>query len=417
MASSTATAAADVVVVGLGAMGAATALQARRLGRSVIGIDRHHPPHRLGSTHAETRITRLAVGEGPQYLPLVRRSHELWRSLETESGRRLLWETGGLILTEQTPTPGDRWDDFAVRTHAIGADAGIPVSLLDPADASRRCPPLQVPDDVSVAYEPTAGLVACEAAVTAQLDLARAAGAALAFGETVMAVEPDDDGVDVFTDRGRYRADQVVLAAGPWLASGTGPDPTPGGPGPSGGQHGFGLAAPVDAEALTVTRQVVYWFEADDPAAFTVEAMPFVMWVGETIDDYLAVFPTPPGMTAAVKVLGEQFDTTTDPDRVDRVVSAEEIARFHARNVAPRVRGLSERCVRAEVCLYTNTADDDFLIDTHPETDRVTLISACSGHGFKHSAALGEAVAQRLVLGASTIDLSPFARRQYARPA
>jgi len=88
----------DLAVVGLGAFGAAMAFHATRLGLSVLGIDRHDPPHTMGSTHAETRITRLAVGEGPQYLPLVARSHEIWRELEAETGVPLLHECGGLII-------------------------------------------------------------------------------------------------------------------------------------------------------------------------------------------------------------------------------------------------------------------------------------------------------------------------------
>ena len=89
----------DLIVVGLGAMGAATLLHARRLGQRVLGIDRYDPPHDFGSSHAETRITRLAVGEGPQYLPFVARSHELWREFETETDEQLLHQSGGYILS------------------------------------------------------------------------------------------------------------------------------------------------------------------------------------------------------------------------------------------------------------------------------------------------------------------------------
>jgi sarcosine oxidase len=56
-----------------------------------------------------------------------------------------------------------------------------------------------------------------------------------------------------------------------------------------------------------------------------------------------------------------------------------------------------------------------FLIDRHPEHDAVTIVSACSGHGFKHSPAIGEAVTQQLLDGASGIDLSPFALASYSR--
>ena len=384
----------DVVVIGLGAVGAATVHQATGQGLRVVGIDRHHPPHRFGSTHAETRITRLAVGEGPEYLPTVRRSHELWRELERRSGRRLLHRCGGLIITGQTSVGGDRWGDFVTRTNEVAIAAGIDFELLDPAAAVDRHPALLGLEAERIGFEPTAGLVDCEGAVAVQLDLARRNGADLRLGETVTAIEPDADGVDVVTDRQRRRADRVVVATGPWLPE---------------------LAPAVDAEILRVTRQVVFWFEADDLDRFAVDAVPFVMWIGDTIDDYLAVFPTLPGGTGAVKVLGEQFTASTDPHRVERAVSPAEIAAFHRRTVAPRIAGISDRCVRAEVCLYTSTPDDHFLIDTAPDSDRVLIVSPCSGHGFKHSAAIGEALAQRLATGTSTIDLDVFRRDRITR--
>jgi len=109
-----------------------------------------------------------------------------------------------------------------------------------------------------------------------------------------------------------------------------------------------------------------------------------------------------------VKILGEQFLQTTDPNGVDRTVTQAEIDTFFDNHVAPKFRGVRRNCVRAEVCLYTNTPDDHFLIDHDPRSDRITVMSPCSGHGFKHSTALGEAVAQQIATGTSTHDLRPF---------
>ena len=378
----------DLIVVGLGAMGAAVAHHATAMGLGVLGIDRHHPPHELGSTHAETRITRLAVGEGPQYLPFVRRSHEIWRELEDRSGRTLLHTTGGLIITGSTPVRGQRWEDFVTRTAAVAEPAGIEFEVLDGAEAGRRYPMLRGLDGLQVGHEPSGGLVMAEEALTVQIEAARAGGADIRTGEQVTALRPDADGVDVVTDRGRHRADQVVVATGPWMAE----------------------LDPGDADRLRVTRQVVFWFDVDDLDAFTADRFPFVMWVGDSDEEYFGVFPTPPGATPALKVLSEQFVEATDPETVDRTVGSAEIAEFHDRLLAPRVRGVRRRCVKAAVCLYTNTPDDHFLIDHAPDSDRITFMSPCSGHGFKHSTALGEAVAQRLAMGSSTLDLAPFAR-------
>jgi sarcosine oxidase len=93
---------ADVIVVGLGAMGSAVAFRLAERGLRVIGLDRFRPPHEHGSSHGETRITRLAIGEGADYVPLVTRSHELWREIERETETRLRPRTGSRTRTFQT---------------------------------------------------------------------------------------------------------------------------------------------------------------------------------------------------------------------------------------------------------------------------------------------------------------------------
>src|SRR5271157_4045068 len=89
---------ADVVVVGLGAVGSAALYQSAKLGARVIGIDRFSPPHDQGSSHGETRITRRAIGEGREFVPLVLRSNQIWQELEAATGRTLLTRNGGLVL-------------------------------------------------------------------------------------------------------------------------------------------------------------------------------------------------------------------------------------------------------------------------------------------------------------------------------
>ena len=109
--------------VGLGAAGSATLLQLARRGLKVCGIDRARPPHALGSTHGESRVTREGIGEGLQYVPLARRSHELWRVIEAEvipactqlGMGQIVWSPmaqgvlSGKYLPGQPPPPGSRF--------------------------------------------------------------------------------------------------------------------------------------------------------------------------------------------------------------------------------------------------------------------------------------------------------------------
>lgn len=384
---------ADLAVVGLGAIGAATAHRAAAAGLSVVGFDRFSPPHELGSSHAETRITRLAAGEGPEYLATVARSHEIWRELERETGTDLLHQCGGLIIGPSSGGGADgRWTDFVSATAAVADTAGVEFERLEAPDVRARWPRIRVGDGNVAGLERSAGIVMVERAVAVQLALARELGARIHTNEAVLTIDPDDTGVNVTTPQRTIRVARVVTAAGAWLPE---------------------FLTDADEALVEVTRQVVFWFDVDDLDAFAVGRLPTLIWAGEEISDYIGVFPIAAGTTPALKVLGEQFDRTTTADAVDRTVSESEIAEFHERLVVPRLDGVTPNCVRAAVCLYTNTPTDDFLIDTDPRSDRIMIVSPCSGHGFKHSAAIGEALAHAAAGIDPFVDLGPFSRRRF----
>ena len=111
---------------------------------------------------------------------------------------------------------------------------------------------------------------------------------------------------------------------------------------------------------------------------------------------------------AGVKLATEQFTQTMQPDDERPAPSATAATRMYETQVRGRLAGVSGRCLRAVTCPYTVTPGFGFVIDRHPEWERVLVASPCSGHGFKHSAAIGEALAERAVEGTSRLDLSPF---------
>jgi len=159
-----------VIVVGLGAIGSAACLQLAASGVSVIGIDPYAPPHPWGSTHGDSRITRVAIGEGREYVPLVRRSHELWRELEQMSGARLLTRSGIVILAQ----PLSR---FLRLTRASAREYAIEHEDLSTGEVRARFPMFAVEEQTEAYYEPEAGYLRPEAAVAAQLEFASRAGA------------------------------------------------------------------------------------------------------------------------------------------------------------------------------------------------------------------------------------------------
>ena len=375
----------DLIVVGLGAMGSAALFHAAKAGHNVLGIDRYDPPHSLGSSHAETRITRLAIGEGPQYLPFVARSHEIWRELEQTSGRDIFYQTGGYIIAPRASSTSERWGDFVNVTASIAAANDISYQTMTAGDLMARQPNLLVSDDFIVGFEPTAGVVLIEEAIAAQLSSARSLGARTLVDTPVTSLEPDADGVTVSTATQNFRAAKVIVTAGAWIGD---------------------LVPTVEAH-LEVTRQTVVWFEVDDPDAFSTESFSYVMWPGHTIDEYLALWPAPPG-SFGLKAMRERFDQPCHPDTVDRTVSDAEIAELYEQYIDGKVDGVRPTALNSAVCLYTNTPDDHFLIDHHPDSSDIIVASPCSGHGFKHSTALAEAMVQLALTGQSTLDLTPF---------
>ncbi len=364
----------DAIVVGLGAMGAATAWQLARRGRAVLGIDRHHPPHALGSTHGETRVTRLAIGEGEQYTPLAIRSHEIWREIERETGERLLVECGGLIVSGEGSRATCHVPGFFANTLAAAKRYGVSHEVLDAPSIRRRFPAFAVRDDEVGYYEPSAGYVRPEACVEAQLALARRHGARLHAGETVLEVGESAGGAFVRTDRDTYRAARVVVTAGPWLP---------------------GLLGSAWEGRFVVRRQVLHWYEPRDAAAFAPGRFPIFIWELAGHAQPIYGFPVVPG-GAGVKIATEQVDEATTPQSVRREVDTREARELFEAKIAQGFPGLTGRCLASVACLYTMTADSHFVIEPHPAFPRVLVASPCSGHGFKHSAAIGESIAARL---------------------
>lgn len=376
----------DVIVVGLGAVGSAALYQLARRGVRALGIDRFQPPHDQGSSHGETRITRLAIGEGAPYVQFVRRAHQTWRELEAVTGRSLLCSVGGLVFgSAGTCGAAHGRGDFLETTIEVAEKHGIVHEVLEGAALGNRFPQFRWRGDERGYFEPEAGFVRPEECIAAQLESAARLGAEIVTGERVMAWKSSGAGVEVTTERGRYEAAKVILSAGSWLPS----------------------WMPALRERGGVYRQVLFWFEPDGPhEIFTLERMPVFIHVAEKQEEMFYGFPAIGGPGGGLKIAGEQFNRETAPDDLQREVAPGEAAAMHAL-AAPHLR-ITSRCVRAVACKYTMMPDFKFVIDRYPESEHVLFASACSGHGFKHSAGVGEALAELAVNGATQFDLSEF---------
>ena len=378
----------DVAVVGLGAMGSATVYQLAKRQTCVLGIDRYSPPHQFGSTHGETRITREAIGEGQYLTPLARRSHQVWREIEQETHQSLLSASGLLILSSPAKTSFTHVEGFLVNTIDAARRYGIPHELLDAGAIRARFPQFRVRDDEVGYFEPGGGFVRPEACVAVQLDLAGRLGADIHFGERVTTIVPASGEVRIKTEVGEYCAKTVVLAAGSWLPE----------------------FLDIDvARAFRVFRQVMFWFGSHGDT-FRLDRFPVFIWELSGRSQAIYGFPDLDG--EGVKVATEQYDLVTTAESITRDVSPAEAAVMHRNLIAPFLPHLPANCLRSSTCLYTVTADFGFVIDYHPRNERVIVASCCSGHGFKHSAAIGEVLAELALTGHSPIELAPFRLRR-----
>ena len=387
----------DAIVLGLGAMGSSAVYQLAKRGSRVLGLDQYSPPHDRGSSHGETRITRLAIGEGAHYSPLALRSHEVWREIERKTGASLLTQIGCLVISSPAKTSFTHVEGFFQNTVAAAREHGIVHELLDAKEIRRRYPPFRIGNDELGYFEKDAGFLRPEACIRAELALARQHGALIHTGEKALAFHPSSGRVTVTTDQAVYGADRLILSAGPWL------------PGLLGGT--------LDA-CFRVFRQALFWFDIGSQAAtFSPRCFPVFIWELAGKPQGIYGFPAIDGAEGGIKVATEHYGSITDASTVDRNVAPAEIEAMHRDYVEPYLAGVSDRCIKTTTCLYTVTSDFGFVIDSHPDSERVLVVSPCSGHGFKHSPAIGEALAEVVIDGETRFDLSAFSARRFAASA
>jgi sarcosine oxidase len=367
----------DVIVAGVGAMGSATCWQLARRGKRVLGLERFDVPHAMGSSHGVNRIIRLAYYNHPAYVPLLRRAYELWRAAEYASGERLLFVTGGV---DAGPESG------AIVQGALAScrEHDLAHQVLTAAELGARHPGYRLPGDFVAVFQADAGFIASERAIVAHAQLALAAGADIRAREAIVGWEITGAGtVRVQTGRGAYEAERLVLSTGAWIAD----------------------YVPALRGKAVPERQTLGWFRTLVPEHFRLGRFPVGIVEGEPW--LLYVFPEwgIPGFKLGVynhlRETGHADELSRAPNERDEALLREPVRAYF-----PDADGavLSLKC-----CLFTNTPDEHFVIDTLPGVPQVVVASPCSGHGYKFASVVGEILADLATGGSSPFDLSLFA--------
>ena len=367
----------DAIVIGIGAMGSATLYHLARRGWNVLGIEQFEIPHEMGSSHGLTRIIRLAYYEDPSYVPLLRRTYELWDELEREAGEKLFYRTGSIDMG-----PEDS-DVFAGSLQSC-LEHELEYQVLDSSQLSERFPGYQMPGETRAVYQPQGGLLVPERCIAAYARLAEKHGASLHTGERVLGWHIlNDERISVRTDSGEYTADKLVICGGAWAYK----------------------LVPVLTDKAVPERQVLIWMRTKEPDLFTPERFP--VWNALVDEGRYYGFPqfNPTGATPGMKFgRWHHREETCDPDTVDRHTYPEDeaILRQFAERYFPAGAGAT---LRMTTCMFTNTVDEHWVLDTLPDMPQVSVAAGFSGHGFKMASVIGEIMADLAQHGSSRHDI------------
>jgi sarcosine oxidase len=361
----------DAIVIGAGGVGSAAMFHLAARGARVLGLDRFPPGHDRGSSHGRTRIIRQAYFEHPDYVPLLYRAYELWAELGERRGRPLLHEIG---LLQVGPADGPVLSGVreSARQHRLEVDD------LSPRQIAERFPGFRANDDWSGLFERRAGYLDVEACAVAHVEEAVKLGAELSTGVEVQGWTAKPDAIEVVTSAGGFQAARLVVAAGPWAPQ---------------------LLRDLGIR-MEVRRKPQFWYPADDfyradrgCPAYLFDLPDGIFYGVPAIDDF--------GLKVAEHTGGRMV---ADPLSVNRDLDPVDQGRVE-RFLAAHLPGVRRICSHHSVCMYTVTPDEHFVVDRHPADPRVVFAVGLSGHGFKFTGVLGEALADLALDGRTELPI------------
>jgi monomeric sarcosine oxidase len=370
----------DVIVLGQGVMGSATAYHLAKDGQRVLALEQYELDHRLGSSYGESRIIRYAY-DHPAYVEMAKHTFPMWRDLEKVSGRQLLTQTGGLDFGKpDSPT------FIATKQNLLAA--GVPYEWLTPTDVARRFPQFRLDEDMMGGFQPDAGSLAASLCVITQSEMAQKHGATVLTKTPVLEVEVLRDSVRVTTADAQYEATKLVITAGPWAPR---------------------LLETLDLNLpLVPTREQLVFFEPRGGSMFDPEHCP--IFILHTKPWFYGI-PNIGGSGLKVAIHG-RHQTTDHPDTMNRTPDQDyvEMVQGFVRHYMPEGDGPVKE---SRMCLYTETPDEHFILDQHPAYPHVVIGSGFSGHGFKFGILIGRILADLAVQGTTQYGIDLFSLKRF----
>jgi monomeric sarcosine oxidase len=373
----------DVIVIGAGVMGSATAYHLAKRGHRVVLLEQFATGHEYGSSHGHSRIFRL-VYDLPEYVALARAALPLWRELEADTGEELLLQTGGIDFAE--PANQAMHD-----THATLIASGVPFESLDSIAIRQRFPQFAVSEQAVGFYQADSGILDAGKCVLAMIGAARARQAVLYEHAQAQQIHIRGTGVEVRTTNATYSADRLVVTAGSWARP---------------------LLQQIELHLpLTVTKEQFAFFAPHDPALFMPERCPIFI---QHMQSGPSVYGFPCFGLPGVKIAFHNDGAQIQPEETDRSVDPDRMAALqaHITRWLPQAAG---KTLLTQTCRYTSTPDHEFIVDLHPHYPQIVIGSPCSGHGFKFGVLIGSILADLVESGTTSHAIERFRLSRFAQ--
>lgn len=361
----------QTIVIGVGSMGSAACYYLAMRGQTVLGLEQFESPHEKGSHAGQSRIVRKAYFEHPDYVPLLDRAYDNWRSLEKRTGRQLFHRTGISYFGKK-----DNENIIGIRTSARLYN--IPIKNFRQDEARMKFPAFQSTGEFDVIFEPDAGFVTPENTIRAYIHEAQKHGAVIQMNTPVLAWKKEGAKIRVVTTNADFSCDKLIVTSGAWTAR----------------------LLPQLKVRLQVARQLLAWVSPANAADFIEGNFP--CWFVEDPD--MGTFYGFPIVENSVGPIGMKLahhfpGVACGPDEIAGKIPAEEEEKLR-RFLRRYLPAAGENIIYMKNCLYTYSPDHHFIIDQLPGyEDDVIIACGFSGHGFKFVPVVGEVLADLAIDG------------------
>ena len=364
----------DAIVLGVGSMGSATCYYLAKRGYKVLGLEQFDISHGFGSHAGQSRIIRKAYFEHPDYVPLLEKAYENWKTFEDETGEQLYIKTGLLYA-------GTSNNEMIKGVKNSSSLYDIELEKLNRVDVAKRFHQFRFPENFEVLFEPEAGFITPEKAIRLYAAQATKNNATIYSNEKVIEWRKDGTGIIVKTDKSSYQCNKLIITTGAWA----------------------GKMIPGFTDKIRVTRQFVAWIKTKDDMQFALNNFPCWMVGDDEKHGCYYGFPLLDtkkfGEPTGLKLAHHFPKEVTDPDKVDRLATEKDIQNLKY-CLDKYLPGVFDSILSTKICLYANSPDENFIIDKLPGyEENVSIACGFSGHGFKFASVVGEILADLAING------------------